>query len=449
MLSIFQKLTIDMRRIPSPPNFAELLADHAKDLHKIIGASPVTERGKYLHYDELRHRPVPEGLTLDLWWLGMKLARQTSMTQLPLTDPVGRSFRFAMTAPNYEILHEIDAKGAGRIAMPEQISKSGPKERFLIRSLVEEAITSSQLEGASTTRKAAMDMFRTGRKPVNKAERMILNNWLGMAFIKAHKDKDLTPEFVLELHRQMTKDTLDPEHVGRLQTPEDERIHVGSNQDGEVLHHPPPAEQLPARLRAMCNFANGLNESEFLHPVIRAIILHFWLAYDHPFEDGNGRTARALFYWSMLKRGYWLFEFISISAILKRAQAQYARSFLYTESDDNDATYFITYQLEVIRAALHAAENYLERHAKRIADTETKLKGQGHFNYRQLALLSHALRNPHSEYTVQSHRSSHDVSKGTARTDLQGLVKHELLAEFHPEGERVVIYRPTRKLAEI
>src|SRR5205814_10028127 len=52
------------------------------------------------------------------------------------------------------------------------------------------------------------------------------------------------------------------------------------------------------------------------HPMVRSMILHFWLAYDHPFVDGNGRTARALFYWSMLRNGYWMFEYITISKII-------------------------------------------------------------------------------------------------------------------------------------
>jgi Fic family protein len=63
-----------------------------------------------------------------------------------------------------------------------------------------------------------------------------------------------------------------------------------------VFHTPPPAAELPARLEAMCDFANSKTPDTFIHPVVRGIFLHFWLAYDHPFVDGNGRTARALFY---------------------------------------------------------------------------------------------------------------------------------------------------------
>ncbi len=69
-----------------------------------------------------------------------------------------------------------------------------------------------------------------------------------------------------------------------------------------------------------CTYATGLlklplldKADFFIHPVIRAILLHFMLAYDHPFVDGTGRTARALFYWSMAHQGYWLMDFISIT----------------------------------------------------------------------------------------------------------------------------------------
>lgn len=52
--------------------------------------------------------------------------------------------------------------------------------------------------------------------------------------------------------------------------------------------------------------------------------LHFMLGYEHPFVDGNGRVARAMFDWAMLRNGYWLFEFISVSRIIRQAPAKYA-----------------------------------------------------------------------------------------------------------------------------
>jgi len=226
--------------------------------------------------------------------------------------------------------------------MPSEVSNSETKTRYLVRSLIEEAITSSQLEGASTTRRKAIEIFRSGKQPANKSEQMIFNNLCGMEFIRQKQDEPLSPELVLAIHTEMMRETTEDKDLGRLQTLDYERVNVISNFTQKAVHKPPPADQLESRMIAMCEFANGAGETEFFHPVIRAIVLHLWLAYDHPIEDGNGRTARALFYWSMLNSGYWIFEFISISSVLRRASGKYARAYLYTETDSNGATTWLT-----------------------------------------------------------------------------------------------------------
>ena len=416
-------------KVPVPPrHLKDLIDQESANISHILGiVNSPTPIGKYLHWDNLRHRTPPADLTHEQWWLGIKFARFSLSRELPITDKHGKPFCFTAPPLVTEHLHEIDSRGSGRIAMPNEVTNPQTRTRFLVRSLIEEAITSSQLEGASTTRQKAMEMFRSGRLPADKSEQMIFNNLQGMEFIRAHQGNELTPELVKAIHAEMMSDTIRDEDLGRLQTADEKRVHVASNKDQSILHEPPPAEQLPSRLEAMCVFANGKNEREFLHPVVRAILLHLWLAYDHPFVDGNGRTARALFYWSMLNSGYWMFEFISISSILRKASTQYAKAYLYTETDDNDATYFIVYQLQVIRSALRALEKYLERKTSEIRKAESTLRNYEGLNYRQLALLSHALRKPDTSFTVNSHRTSHRVAYATARADLLHLVDQGLL----------------------
>ena len=175
--------------------------------------------------------------------------------------------------------------------------------------LIDEAITSSQMEGASTTRKVARDMIRSGRQPRDRSERMILNNFRAMQRIGEVRQEKLTIDLVCEIHRIVTEGTLDnPSAAGRFQRSEDDRVSIWDG--NEVLHSPPPAELLPARIQRLCDFANGETGSGYLPPVLRALTLHFMVGYEHPFEDGNGRTARALFYWSMLNQGYWLTEYL-------------------------------------------------------------------------------------------------------------------------------------------
>ena len=185
-------------------------------------------------------------------------------------------------------------------------------------------------------------------------------------------------------------------------------------------------------MAAMCDFANNKTPEGFVHPAIRSIILHFWLAYDHPFLDGNGRTARALFYWSMLNHGFWLCEFISISQIILKSPARYGRAYLYTETDENDLTYFIIYKLEIIRRAIGQLHDFIKRKTRQLQTIEADLRGLAFLNHRQRSLMSHALRHPHERYTIRSHRLSHNVVPQTARTDLLDLAKRGLL-----EGRKV------------
>jgi len=393
----------------------------------------------YLHWDELRHHTPPDGLTTRQWWLVQKLARRG--TPLPLEDSQGRPFTFCQPSPLLKGLHDIDRSAGGNVLAPEGVTNPHTRNRFLISTLMEEAITSSQMEGAATTRDVAKDMIRTGRPPRDRSERMILNNYRTMQRIRDLREEPLTQELVLELHRTVTLDALDdPNAAGRLR--EAGTDVVVDDAYGTVFHVPPPADELPERMERMCAFANGSVPEEFVHPVVRAIVLHFWLAYDHPFMDGNGRTARALFYWSMLHQKYWLFEFISISSIINKARGKYELSFLHTETDDNDLTYFLLAQVQVIQQAIASLYRYLERKAKEISDLQSRLQGLDGLNHRQIALLRHALRHPGFRYTVSSHQASHGVSNQTARTDLQKLAGQGLLTSMH-QGKREVFCVPT------
>ncbi len=416
-------------RLPVPaPSVHELLSQPglAAALPRVLADvdGPLVD-GRYLHWDVVRHRTPPAGLTAEEWWLGLALARQPMLRPIPLISADGRPFRYSLPDPVLELLHWIDQHASGEVMVSETIRDRGDQRRYLVNSLIEEAVTSSQLEGANATRKVAKQMIRSGRPPRDRAERMILNNYLAMTDLRGLASAPLTPSVVFSLHRTLTEGTLDdPTAAGRLQEPSEERVHVAWS-DGTVTHVPPPADQLRARLEAMCRYANGGGKG-FTHPVVRAVLLHLWLAYDHPFEDGNGRTARALFYREMLSRSYWLFEYVSISRLLLKAPSQYGLSFLYAETDGFDATYFLLYQLGILKRAIEELLAYLVRKMAEVRETEALLR-RTDLNHRQVALLTHALRHRDAVYTVHSHGESHRVTRQSARADLLGLERRGLL----------------------
>lgn len=411
--------------VARPPDWRAIEQSRLLEIFK-----PFDPAGEYVHWDKLRHLEPPDGLTSEEWWAQIKFGRLAGVRALPLSDARGEPFTYATPDEVLRLLHYVDQRCSGEIAMPEAVTADDQaKHRYLVNSLMEEAIRSSQLEGATTSRRRAKEMLRTGRAPKDRSERMILNNYRALQFMRDQMGERLEPGMVLELQRILTQGTLDdPSEAGRLQRPDEDRVAIYDRTDGSLVFRPPPAEQLPERLERMCAFASEPQDGQrFLHPVLRALILHFWLAYDHPFADGNGRTARALFYWYMRVRGYWLVEYLSISRILREAPSRYARSFVLTETDDRDTTYFVIYQLQVIERATEELHRYLQRKAGEVRRMERLVKGHGDFNHRQVALLSDAVRHPDQQYTFNSHASFHNVTHETARSDLGALADRGLL----------------------
>ncbi|WP_406698979.1 Fic family protein [Singulisphaera sp. Ch08] len=436
-----------MKTPTTPPSLSKLLKGIGPDnlLQLLAKVAEPTVSGEYLHWDKLRHRTPPFDLSLREWWLGLKLQRGTQAKPIALSDNCGTPFSFNLADPIPEKLHEIDLKAGGAVQMPEPVVNPESRNSYIVRSLMEEAITSSQLEGAATTREVAKEMIRRGITPRDRSEQMILNNFQTMERIIQVKNEPLTEDLIFEIHRMVTDKTLDNNSAaGRLRR-DDENCVVGDD-FGEIDHVPPNPIELPARMAAMIDFANGKTPSYFVHPAIRSIILHFWLAYDHPFIDGNGRTARALFYWSMLRHHYWLFEFVSISRIFLRAPVKYGRAFLYTETDDNDLTYFLIYHLQAIDESIRDLYNYINLKTNQTKALGQELSGMVLLNHRQRDLISHALRHPGFLYSIKSHQNSHSVVYQTARNDLLDLVSRGLLTK-EVRGKSFS-FKPAKDIAE-
>ncbi|HVU98252.1 MAG TPA: Fic family protein [Puia sp.] len=322
-------------------------------------------------------------------------------------------------------LHELDMNLGGSLHTGDLIP-SEEKQRYLVSSLMEEAIASSQLEGAVTTRRIAKEMLESNRKPRNHSEQMIANNYAATQWIVHHKSTDLTPDLVLKLHQIVTANTLQSSNEeGAFR--DDDEVKVIDVQTGTVLHTPPTYKKVKMLMNEFCLFANDRRTDRFfLHPIAKSTALHFLIGYIHPFADGNGRTARALFYWYLIRKGYWLIEYMSVSRIILRSKAQYARAYQYTELDDIDLTYFVLYNLNAIRISLGDLRKYIER-KNREKNEMLGLLTNAEYNDRQVVILQELLNQKKNVYTVTEIEVRFGVSNQTARNDLNQLVERGIL----------------------
>ena len=384
---------------------------------------------EYYYWDNVKYR-TPKGIVPEDFWAAIKYLRRSNYKLYPFYTCELSLFE---TNKMQEILHNIDMNFGGVLASSSIIPDKN-KQYYLLSSIMEEAIASSQMEGASTTRKVAKEMLRKQAKPKDKSQQMILNNYNTIRYLSAHKDQGLTPELLLDIHKKITENTLDnPEDEGRFRT--DNNIHVMNVMTGEVAHEPPSYEQIEDSIIQLCIFIN--EDKTFIHPIIKAIILHFMISYLHPFVDGNGRTARSLFYWYMLKKGYWLTEYLSISRIIYKSKSQYEKAFLYTEHDDFDLGYFVNYNLKVFNEAFKELKLYLERKAKEnAAILEYRIPD---LNERQIQIVKICAEKPNSMFTSKDLETRFNVSVKTIRSDLEGLVSVGLM-ETVPLNKRLTGY---------
>ena len=379
---------------------------------------------KYLYWDNVKYK-APAGVDPATLWYAVKIKRNSMAKRVIL----GKStFSFSVTGKMQELLHLLDFNLGGTLGT-QGIIPEKDKKFYLVNSIMEEAIASSQMEGASTTRKVAKDMLRKQLKPQNRGQQMIYNNYATIRYLVDNQSQNFSVELLKEIQRLITHKTLvNAEYEGRFRTTDD--IMVMDNITGEIAHTPPAHKEIEDWIAQLSDFINNDNEKFFIHPIIKGIIIHFMIAYIHPFVDGNGRTARSLFYWYMIKKGYWLTEYLSISRIIHRSKKKYETAFLYTENDENDLSYFIQYNLEAMYKAFEELKLYLERKIREQSDL-LYFKEIPKINERQAQILKILTEKPKSIFTAKELISLFNVSVKTTRNDLQQLVSLGFMREIN------------------
>ena len=401
----------------------ELLESLATPLNEDIASVVDRINEEYEYWDTIKYKRCPKGCSAKNLWTHVKASRTKSAIR------VWPKYNIVLGLTNHmqRMCHEFDMNFGGACGT-SSIIPNDSKEHYLVSSLMEEAIFSSQMEGAATTRQAAKEMLRKRMTPKDKSQQMIANNYQTIQFVVQHQDTPLTVELLQHIHHLMTENTLEnPEDAGRFRT--NDEVVVENGITHEIVHRPPSHTEIPSFVNDLCTFFNEKQSQVFIHPIIRGIIIHFMIAYMHPFVDGNGRTARALFYWYMLKQKYWLMEYLSVSKVIAKSKKSYEKSFLYTEADNNDVGYFVAYNLRMLALSFKQLQDYLKRkqEERKAANAFLQL---GDLNARQAQIIKMFVDNPKEVITVKDIQSRFLISATTAKGDIMGLLARGLIDEF-------------------
>lgn len=416
--------------------------------------SPMDRKGRYLPYDELRHR-IDDGLDHKLVWSLVKTSRNRQKAKLIELGEPKIQCHYLLTPLIQKAVSEVD-RNTTRASLEWMSSRigEGSQIEYLLNDLIEdESISSSQLEGAATTTRVAKEMLKRNRKPRSEDEKMIVGNYKLMVFAWENRLKPLSLDLLRDMHKVGVEGIDDETYIpGNFRKSDD--VHV-VNSDGEVVHTPPSSQTLKTRLKKIIAWANEDHDKDdnvsYVHPLIKAITLHFCIGYEHPFRDGNGRVARALFYWYMFKKDFASFRYIAISVLLKKAPSKYGKSYLYTESDGMDLTYFIEHQSSVIIRAIkkfkdtyHKAANEIESFNKWLFDSGLYKK----LSDKQRTVFQVAKNERSILFTIRNVEKNLGCSYNTAASVLNGLVDLDLFSKFKKGREWIYTMKEKDQIVE-
>lgn len=251
---------------------------------------------------------------------------------LPLKDFAGKSVVYLSGTAQVQL-------SAAKLLLNPQ--KGGT---FGLKAMEDEIISTLTIEQINTSRDSVRKIL-SGYAPVDESENRIFGMKKGLEFI-AEPFNQITEENIYRLY-QMTvgdflpeEDRLLPNHLYR----HDSVFVVG----GKVEHTGLPWQKLPAYMEALVAF---INEEDGINDLLKAALIHFYVAYLHPYFDGNGRMARLMHLWYLVQQGYPSALFVPLSGYVERSRKAYYNA--YTQVEDNakisnilDITPFLVYFIE-------------------------------------------------------------------------------------------------------
>lgn len=426
-----------MKVFPSPMNDKKTINNNI--LEKISFIEQVNN--SYYSPREIGYR-TPKGLDeQEMLSLIQSIRHSKAELLYFLQDQEGKVFRYCKFPRLEKMLHEIDIQ---RAAWQQRDATDSVLSQLFFNNLIDEAYYSSWIEGARTTHQKAKELMLGKISPQDRSERMVLNNFKTLEFLLKNLEKPLSHEFVCDLHRLVVDRTLDPEDEACAGKYREDQNYV-QNAQGEIIYTPPSPEKVHEMMDRFCAWSNVDDaESFFLHPVLKAASMHFYFVHVHPFVDGNGRTARALMYYYLLKHGYEFMKFFSISKAIAADKKNYYQALKNVQDNECDLTYFFMHAVKMVLEAISTVEAQKQNENSLVGWLET-VKSQGIvLNSRQEKLFRFHFREGVFPVTIKKYVKMTKVVYQTGRSDLLDLTDKGLL-QMSKKGKEFVFEMAQKK----
>lgn len=205
---------------------------------------------------------------------------------------------------------------------------------------------------------------------------------------------------------------------------------VSGGMGREVVHfEAPKAERLEEEMR---NFINWFNADSVIDPVLKAAIVHLWFVTIHPFDDGNGRIARALTDMQLSKADGVNQRFYSMSAQIKQERKEYYTILEKIQKGDADITNWIVWFLNCLKEAIIASNTIIDKVVRKHHFWIQNMANVS--NDRQRMILNKLMDNFEGNLTSSKWAKMTKVSADTALRDITDLVNKGVLLKTDSGG---------------
>ena len=243
----------------------------------------------------------------------VEILKSSYYEELPIKDFKGNSIVYLNSCTGVNL-------DAVKLLYTSQNSAYGTK------ALEEEIVATSAIESIDFNRDSVRNIMK-GLAPKDEEENRIFGLKQGFEFI-SHKENKITEENIYNLYMMAIGNFLDDESKPKQGNfYRHDTVYVMSDR---VEHSGIDHKKLPEYMKSFIEFAN---ESDNINDLLKATMLHFYIAYLHPYFDGNGRMARLIQMWFLIQKGYESTLFVPFSSYVEKSRRKYYDAYTLVEEN--------------------------------------------------------------------------------------------------------------------